>query len=441
MRKEMASELPFQIREHDVPRILIIDDNLDIHDDFRKILMGAQPDSELDKKEILVFGKKTIKKNQNEMPTYQVDFATQGQEGIELVRKGREEGFPYALAFVDIRMPPGFDGIETIDQIWKIDSEIQTVICTAYSDQSWDEITRRLHISDRLLILKKPFDVIEIRQLACALFQKWKLNRLVQNQIRELKIHIEERSILLRESLSVIEEKKRINNMKDEFIATVNHELRTPLTAMQGSLDMLVGGVAGEIRGDALKLLEIARNNGKRLIRLINDILDIEKIESGKNGFNFRLIEISKLVQECITETKLYGEGFGVRIKLEQDLPNVVVFVDSDKAIQVLENLISNAIKFSPRGGEVTVSITQKENKVSVAVRDKGPGIPEEFQSKIFQKFLRGDNSLTRERGGTGLGLSISKAISEKMKGTIYFETSKQGTTFYFDLPIVDSKE
>jgi signal transduction histidine kinase len=224
--------------------------------------------------------------------------------------------------------------------------------------------------------------------------------------------------------------------MKNEFISMVNHEIRTPLTAIQGSLDLLVAGVAGDVSGDAHELLEIARNNGKRLIRLINDILDVEKIESGKMEFKLAPVEISGLVYEAVEMSRLYGKNFGVTIKLVQDLPSVRANVDSDRLIQVLTNLLSNAIKFSPRGEEIAVAIEKREEYVRVSVTDHGPGIPEDFQAKVFEKFSQADNSITRERGGTGLGLSICKAICEKLNGTINFTTSSKGTTFYFELPI-----
>ena len=154
-------------------RILVIDDNLAIHGDFRKILSpNKNVPSEMDAAETELFGSAT---NKEQRIPFEVDSAYQGQEGVLLVKKALEEGHPYALAFVDVRMPPGWDGVETTQKIWEIDAEIQIVICTAYSDYSWNEVFERIGTSDRMVILKKPFDPVEALQLAHDLTKKWHL--------------------------------------------------------------------------------------------------------------------------------------------------------------------------------------------------------------------------------------------------------------------------
>jgi len=233
-----------------------------------------------------------------------------------------------------------------------------------------------------------------------------------------------------------ITERQKIQRMKNEFVSMVSHELRTPLTSIRGSLSLIVGGVAGEIPPQAKALVEIGYKNSERLVLLINDILDIEKIESGKMDFKIEPVQLIPLVEQAIEANIAYGEQFDVKFKLHNDLNNVWVKVDSDRLMQVLTNLLSNAAKFSPQGETVAIAVARDGKKIRVEVRDRGPGIPEEFRPKIFQKFAQADSSDTRQKGGTGLGLSISKAIIEKFGGQIGFETDRgTGSTFYFGLP------
>ena len=233
-----------------------------------------------------------------------------------------------------------------------------------------------------------------------------------------------------------ITERKKIDRMKNEFISTVSHELRTPLTSIRGSLGLVAGGVAGAIPPQAKTMIDIAHKNSERLVRLINDILDIEKIESGKMVFDLKPQELMPLVEQAIEANHAYAEQFGVTIVLRHAKPGAMVNVDADRLTQVLTNLLSNAAKFSPRNAPVEVAVSRRDGALRVAVTDHGPGIPAEFHDRIFQKFAQADSSDTRQKGGTGLGLSISKAIVERLGGQIGFTTALGGgTTFYVDLP------
>jgi PAS domain S-box-containing protein len=238
-----------------------------------------------------------------------------------------------------------------------------------------------------------------------------------------------------------ITERKKIEQMKNEFISTVSHELRTPLTSIRGSLGLLVAGAVGEIPRRAQSLLTIANNNCERLVRLINDILDVEKIESGNMRFDLAHQGILPLVEQAIQSTQAFGAQHQVRFVLDPASTDVDVSVDADRLTQVIVNLLSNAAKFSTAGTEVRLSIDRNEDFVRVSVRDQGPGIGKEFQSRIFQKFAQADASDTRKKGGTGLGLSISRAIIEKHRGRIGFVTDEgAGTEFFFELPAVQAR-
>ena len=239
-----------------------------------------------------------------------------------------------------------------------------------------------------------------------------------------------------------ISERKAMEQMKNEFISTVSHELRTPLTSIQGSLGLVLGGATGELPEKSIKLLTIASNNCKRLVRLINDILDLEKFESGKMAFDIKPLEIMPLVTHAIESNQAYADEFGVTFVITHEQPGAIVLADHDRLTQVLTNLLSNAAKFSHRGGQVEVAISNSEKRLRLSVTDYGTGIKEEFRGRIFKKFTQEDATNTRQKGGTGLGLSISKAIIEKMDGVIDFESEPdKKTTFFFELPLYHAEK
>lgn len=233
-----------------------------------------------------------------------------------------------------------------------------------------------------------------------------------------------------------VQDQKAVEQMKNDFVSVVSHELRTPLTSIRGSLGLLAGGVAGELPEKARSLVEIAAKNSERLGRLINDILDIEKIESGKMGFRFAPVELGPLVEQAVESNRAYAEAYGVELRIAGTLPEARVWADADRVLQVMANLLSNAAKFSPPGGAVEVAAERLDGHLRVEVTDRGKGIPPELRPRLFEKFVQADASSTRQKGGTGLGLSISKAIVERHGGTIGFESEAGvATSFFFDLP------
>lgn len=233
-----------------------------------------------------------------------------------------------------------------------------------------------------------------------------------------------------------IEEQRRIVRMKSDFVSMVSHELRTPLTSIRGSLGLIAGGVAGPIPERARTLVEIAAKNCERLVRLINDILDVEKIESGQMGFRFLPVEAVTLAEQAVEANRSYAQEYEVELRLAAGAPRGRVWADHDRILQVMTNLISNATKFSPRGGVVDVAVAELAGGFRFSVTDRGKGISPEFQARIFEKFAQSDTSSSRHMGGTGLGLSISKAIVERHRGRIGFTSEPWvETTFFFELP------
>jgi PAS domain S-box-containing protein len=232
-----------------------------------------------------------------------------------------------------------------------------------------------------------------------------------------------------------ITELKRVERMKSEFVSTVSHELRTPLTSIHGSLGLLAAGLAGELPAAARNLTAIAARNCERLIRLVNDILDTERIESGKMTFELAATDLRTLVRNAIESNDGFARQHGIAVTLAEG-GRLHANVDSDRFTQVVTNLLSNAVKFSPPGGIVEVTLGECDGMARLEVRDHGPGIPQEFQDRIFQRFAQADASDSRKRGGSGLGLSIAKGIVERLGGTIGFATAGTGTTFSVRLPL-----
>jgi PAS domain S-box-containing protein len=233
-----------------------------------------------------------------------------------------------------------------------------------------------------------------------------------------------------------ISERKRIEQMKDEFVSTVSHELRTPLTSIAGSLGLLKAGAAGPVPDTAARLISIASNNVDRLVRLINDILDVEKIQSGQMPFDRAPSDLRGLVQKSVEGVLGYADQMRVSVAVTPGV-SCMVEADGDRLVQVMTNLLSNAAKFSPAGGVVEVDITSTDHMARVAVRDHGPGVPDGFKDRIFSKFAQADSSDTRQKGGTGLGLAIAREIVERHGGRLHFtSTAGEGATFYVDLPL-----
>jgi PAS domain S-box-containing protein len=234
-------------------------------------------------------------------------------------------------------------------------------------------------------------------------------------------------------------ERHRIDRMKTEFVSTVSHELRTPLTSIAGSLGLLAGGAAGPLPDRAARLVGIACANSERLVRLVNDILDIEKIESGQVRFDLRPLPIGDLLTRTAEANGGFAERYGIRLVVEAANASTLVIGDADRLVQVFTNLLSNAVKFSPAGGTVTVSVASHGECWRVSVRDEGTGIPEAFRPQLFEKFSQADSSDTRAKGGSGLGLSIAREIVHRHGGVISFDTVEgKGTTFHVDLPRAD---
>lgn len=234
-------------------------------------------------------------------------------------------------------------------------------------------------------------------------------------------------------SLTDVSERKRMESLKHEFVYTVTHELRTPLTALKGAIDVLNHLLGEDMPVRVANMIDIAMRGSDRLMLLINDLLDAGKMESGQMGFDMQATPLAPVLREAVQLNATYADQHGVTFDLREPVVNPVLYLDAGRLQQVLANLLSNAAKFSPRGGVVTLHSICTDSHVRISVTDTGEGIPSHLQPKLFQKFAQGQS----DKGGTGLGLNITKTIVERMGGAIGFITETgQGTTFYVDFPL-----
>ncbi len=258
---------------------------------------------------------------------------------------------------------------------------------------------------------------------------EWTLTPLVTDEGKVASVVLQGRDIT---------QQRAAERVRSEFASTLSHELRTPLTSILGSLQLLRSGALGEVPQDQDEVVEIAERNGQRLLDLINDLLDIEKIESGRLTIVPEPVALDELVRESLRLNQGFADRFLVRLALQAEPPAVVVRADRKRLMQVMTNLLSNAAKFSPPKGTVDVSVTVREGTARVAVGDRGPGIPVAFRSRIFGRFAQADSADSRIRSGTGLGLAICKRLVEMMGGEIGFEDRDGGgTVFFFELPVL----
>jgi len=412
-------------------RILVIDDNADIHKIFKAILSQKEGNAELDSLRAEVLGgsaSEPVPKGSS----YELDFVFQGKEGYEKIKQALSENRPYELTFVDMRMPPGWDGLETIEHIWKTDPDIQVVICTAYSDHSWEDITQRLGRSQNLLILKKPFDSIEIIQLATALTEKWTLARRAAMKMCQLERMVDERTHsagrLLAEQDELITKVDHINKELKEFAYIVSHDLKAPLRGIKTLANWILSDCADKLGDQANEQMDLLLERVERMYTLIDGALQYSR--AGRAEGKRVQVNLNNFITEIID---MVVPPENIDVTVENELP--VIECEETHIMQVFQNLLSNAIKYMDKAqGWIKVGCVEENRFWKFSVADNGPGIEERHFETIFKIF----QALPTSKGfqGTGVGLTVAKKLVELYDGKIWVESKVgKGSTFFFTLP------
>lgn len=372
---------------------------------------------------------------------YDTALCKQGSEAVDSIRLAVEENLPYSVAFLDVQMPPGIDGIETAAQICTIDPWINIVLITEGIDTYRDEFVRKVPPSDKMLICQKPVQAVELKQLTRTLAAKWSTERDLRESNMAWEARVIERTGELQESVEELriakESSELANQAKTEFLAKVSHELRTPLTAILGYSEILIEDAQIDGAQERLTDLQRIQRSGYQLLVLINDILDIAKIEAGKLELQISNVDFTDLIDELESTSaplmKINGNIF--TIEVANDLGSFEC--DSHRLQQILLNLLSNAAKFTEQG---TVELSAKrtgDGWVRFAVRDTGIGMNAEEVERIFGPFNQAEGSIGKNYGGTGLGLAISQHLAKMMGGGITVDTVVgAGSCFTVTLPV-----
>jgi signal transduction histidine kinase len=431
-------------------RILVVDDNPAIHEDLRKVLGVTRGG---DRGELLDLEHDILGAPSHEradIPPFVLTSAYQGQDALALTEAACAAGTPFAVAIVDVRMPPGWDGIETIERLWAVDPQLQIVLCTAYTDHSFADISRRIGNREGLFLLKKPFEIIEVQLMVAALARKRssradltrKLEYLEEVAQRRARLVLNIRSqlasltqsstrdqeSLLRTNLELVAQQQA----RDEMSGLLVHDLKNPLTTILCSIDLAADSLDDPRRHDDLResFIDI-RQSAERMLRLLGNLLAMNSAEAGKLQVQRSSFSLMALVQRILRPRRAQAERSGLRLEgLAHDL---VCEADEDLLTRVIENIIDNGMRFTPGGGRLALSGCRTATGIELRIGNSGPAIPIAKRRAVFDKYGQNDAG---SRMNFGLGLYFCRLAVEAHGGTIAIEeTEALPTTFVLTLP------
>jgi len=432
-------------------RVLLIDDNPAIHEDFKKILVGESAETAQlsDARSAFLSAGAAAPSTPSTAETgaaaFEIDSAMQGQEGHEMLCAACDEGRPYAMAFVDMRMPPGWDGVQTIAKLWERDPNLQVVICTAFSDYSWDETVEALGKTDRLLILKKPFDAIEIVQLASALTEKWNIaarERVLTDDLKRAK----QEALAYAASLETVNQAlvtskaaaEMAAEMKTEFLVRVSNEVSTRLGEV---LEAILGYENGQVEGLTPPAeLELVLDICRSLLVTTGEVLDVTMLESGRRHMEAEEQSVQTLLDDLMEEFRWAAEekALALEVTVDPSVPSVVN-IEAKRVMQVLHTLVRNAIIYTEQG-RVHIAVSTEDRPswgipgIVFEISDTGPGISAERLRTIFDP-LSIDVSHCDETG-SGFSLGLAKRLMALLGGDLMASSEPgRGSVFTLALP------
>ena len=417
-------------------RILVVDDEQPILDAYRQILAPScstdDAESQADAMAARLFDNHTAAESK---PLFELVTCRQAEDAVKEVLAAIKSNRSFAVAFIDVRMPPGHDGVWAAEKIRAIDPNIQIVIVTGYSDIDPSEISQHVPPEDKLLYIQKPFHNCEIRQLAATLIAKWKVEAELVKHNEYLEELVKQRTCELVEAKEVAE---NASLSKSEFLANMSHEIRTPMNAIIGFSDILT---EEDLSEEHKKYISLISNSARSLLAIIDDILDLSRIEAGKLRTEKMPYSLGRLLKNIESMMRPGASRKGLKFEVLQcgQLPEFIE-TDPDRLTQCLLNLIGNAVKFTEDGHvfvNVSVQDDNDESCIRFDVEDTGVGIGAEKQNEIFESFSQGENGTWRKFGGTGLGLAITKQLAKLLGGDVLIQSEKgKGSIFSLIVPV-----
>ena len=407
-------------------RILAVDDEQPVREAYRAVLCTADAESdELAETEAELFG---APESATDKRPFDVTFAAQGEEAVAAVAASIAEERPFQLVFLDVRMPPGLDGVETARRIRQLDDQVNIVIVTGYSDNHPRDIATQVPPFDKLFYISKPFQALELQQFALALDTKWHAERSLRRTNLDLQERYADLEAAHRDLTAAKNEVERATRAKSEFLASMSHELRTPLNAVIGFAEVMRSETFGPLGDERYRdYVDDIYHGGAHLLRVINDLLDFSKAEANKIELRCELLDPKPLVTSVLKLVR--DQAHRAQVELVDDL-SVLPAINGDelRLRQILLNLLSNAIKVTKSGGVVTISGRRDAaGDLIISVVDTGIGMTEKDLERALEPFGQVDSAHARRLQGTGLGLPIAKRLIELHGGTLRL-TSRVGS-------------